>query len=390
MRIFRPTYRDRNGNTKKVKKWWIELRDHTGKVRRFAGCTDKRQSVRRGEKIERLIVCSLDNERPDRDLLEWLQSVESKLRNRLVGLGLIEAKRAIAPKPPLDYVDDFRKSIIPTKDNSGRHAKHIAARVRNIIKDCNFKTWADVSGAKIDQYVSSAYLSAQTKQAYVKVFRQFARWMVKNGNADKVPDIASVKVPKRFERAFELDEFSRLLKAARTGPDLFGMTGYQRYVVYILAVETGLRRGELRSITPPSFDFKSRTVFVKGEHTKNSDDAMQRFSVHTSRLLQDYIRGKMPNVQLFPVPHKSAIMIRHDCKAAGIETENHKGKLKFHTLRHTCGSFLAAKGVHPKVIQEIMRHKNIDLTMSRYTHTLRGQVEAAIARLPSFAATGTD
>ena len=68
-------------------------------------------------------------------------------------------------------------------------------------------------------------------------------------------------------------------------------------------------------------------------------------------------------------------------------------KLNFHSLRHTCGTFLAAKGVHPKVIQEIMRHKDINLTMSLYTHTLKGQVAAALSKLPKFgtaSATGTN
>ena len=46
----------------------------------------------------------------------------------------------------------------------------------------------------------------------------------------------------------------------------------------------------------------------------------------------------------------------------------------FHALRHTTGSWLAANGVRPKVIQEIMRHGDINLTMTRYGHTLRGRV----------------
>jgi len=57
----------------------------------------------------------------------------------------------------------------------------------------------------------------------------------------------------------------------------------------------------------------------------------------------------------------------------------------FHSLRHTCGSLLAAAGVHPKMAQSIMRHSTIDLTMSRYTHTFRGQ-DAAIAALPDLGA----
>jgi hypothetical protein len=70
----------------------------------------------------------------------------------------------------------------------------------------------------------------------------------------------------------------------------------------------------------------------------------------------------------------------------------------FHSLRHTCGSLLAASGCHPKVAQSIMRHCTIDLTMSRYTHVFAGQEADAVAALPDLdtpaagaaKATGTD
>ncbi len=54
----------------------------------------------------------------------------------------------------------------------------------------------------------------------------------------------------------------------------------------------------------------------------------------------------------------------------------------FHSLRHTTGSLLAASGVHPKVAQSLMRHSDINLTMSKYTHTLTGQEAKAVEGLP--------
>ena len=54
--------------------------------------------------------------------------------------------------------------------------------------------------------------------------------------------------------------------------------------------------------------------------------------------------------------------------------------------------------MHPKVAQSIIRHSKIDLTMTRYTHVLRGQESEAVAKLPDLSlpsikqqrATGTD
>lgn len=47
-------------------------------------------------------------------------------------------------------------------------------------------------------------------------------------------------------------------------------------------------------------------------------------------------------------------------------------KVRFHDLRHTCASFLLAQGVHPKVVQEILGHSTIQVTMDTYSHLLPG------------------
>lgn len=78
-------------------------------------------------------------------------------------------------------------------------------------------------------------------------------------------------------------------------------------------------------------------------------------------------------------------MIKEDFDASGIDyIDTGRGKLDFHSLRHTFGTMLAASGVHPKTAQELMRHSKIDLTMNVYTHTLSGQTRNAIDSLPDF------
>jgi len=399
MRLFKPTYKDKKGKTKKVSKWWIELRDHNEIVRRFAGFPDKTATEALGQQIQRLISYKVAGLPPDPQLVHWLEQVPVKLRQRFAEIGLLQADRVAASRPLLEHIADFEKAMLSRATE--KHALQISSTLRRIAAGCGFDFWSDIKAADIELFIAELHLSRriqvnlteQTKNRYAKIFRQFARWMVKEKRATEIPNIHTQKVSKHFERAFEPDEFQRLLEVARQGPVRYGMNGYERYLVYILAVETGLRRGELRSLTPASFDFDSRTVFVKGNDTKNHDDAEQRISETTATLFKEYTANKMPTVKLFDIPQYSADMIEEDCEAAGIEVVNNRGKIKFHSLRHTCGTFLADKGVHPKVIQEIMRHKDINLTMSRYTHTIKGQVAAAINSLPDFTkhrATGTE
>ena len=152
--------------------------------------------------------------------------------------------------------------------------------------------------------------------------------------------------------------------------------------MYRLAIETGLRAAELRSLMVSSFNFDRLTVQVESAYTKNRQIANLPLRRQTAEQLKTLLAGKMPSVKVFDLPDKSkmAKMLRADCRGAGVSTEN----IDFHCLRHTAGTLLAASGVHPKTAQTILRHSSIDLTMSIYTHTLRGQEATAIESLPDF------
>jgi integrase len=53
--------------------------------------------------------------------------------------------------------------------------------------------------------------------------------------------------------------------------------------------------------------------------------------------------------------------------------ENHAGHvLDFHALRHTCGAWLVLSGVNVKIVQSVMRHSTIKLTLDTYGHLLPG------------------
>jgi integrase len=60
------------------------------------------------------------------------------------------------------------------------------------------------------------------------------------------------------------------------------------------------------------------------------------------------------------------------CDVAGLR------RIRFHDLRHSAASILIAEGVHPKAIQELLRHSSIQLTMDIYGHLFEQvQQEAA-------------
>ena len=56
----------------------------------------------------------------------------------------------------------------------------------------------------------------------------------------------------------------------------------------------------------------------------------------------------------------------------------------FHALRHSYISLITQGGVHPKLAQKLARHSDINLTMSRYSHTLLADESEALKVLPEF------
>jgi len=126
------------------------------------------------------------------------------------------------------------------------------------------------------------------------------------------------------------------------------MSGYERYLLYKLAVETGLRRNELRSLKISSFDFNELTLAVRSGYTKNKEEATQSLRSDTATELKQFFAGKLPNVQAFggtykQLTDKTANMLKADLKDAGIDYQDDAGRyFDFHALRGETGTLLAA------------------------------------------------
>ena len=475
MRVWKPTYRDRSGQKRELKKWWTELRDHLGTVRRFPAFSDKALSEALGRQIECLVACRIAGQQPGLELSRWLEQIPDKLRIRLGKIALLDRTRA-GGKPLADHLTDFEQSLFG-KGGTARYARQTTKRVRRLFDLCRFRAWTDISASRlqtaladlrqghsgisaqtlsrisglfkqwkfttwtdilanrlqtvladlrqgdsgIDAQILSRIkrlfkrckfttwtdisasrlqialadlrqpdngISAQTSNFYLKAAKQFCHWMVQDRRTSESPlqhlTGLNVRTDRRHDRrALEPEQVRRLLEAARAAGERFGMSGYERAMLYRLAVETGLRRSELRSLTVNSFDLDKCTVTVEAAYSKHRRQDVLSLRPDTVVELREFLRGKLPGVRVFNVGDKTCKMIKADLEAANICYVDESGRYAdFHSLRHTTGSWLAASGVHPSVAQRIMRHSDINLTMSRYTHLFRGQESEAVARLP--------
>jgi site-specific recombinase XerC len=349
MRVFRSTYKDRGGKTKKTAKWYIEMRDSLQIVRRFVGFTDKRQTEALGRRIEQLVATKISGEQPSAELSRWLEHVPTIMRERFAKVGLLDKSRVAGSRPLAEHLEDFRAHL-EAKGNTADHVKKTVSRIRRVVKGAGFRTWTDLSANKVQRYLhglrkGEAGLSAKTFNYYLQSVKQFCTWMVDERRASENPlsylKAINAEMDKRHpRRSLEVDEARALLRVAQQGPTCMGITGPERAMLYRLACESGLRLNELRSLLVSSFDFEACTVSVRAAYSKRRRYDTLPLKSDSAKVLREFLKDKLPKARALRVPPRGheAEMLRVDLEPAGIEYVDDAGRFAdFHSLRHTTG-----------------------------------------------------
>ncbi len=402
MRVFKATYTDKNKQKKRSEKWYIEFRDNHETVRRVPAFEDKRQSETLGRMIQKLINFKIAGETHDPQLSKWCENIPSKLSRYLIRIGLLDVHITLKAKLLDQHLNDFKDFLI-SKGNTKGHAIKTYNRAKTILDSSKAVSWTDISASGIQNVLANMRkptiknettvkgISAKTSNYYLQAVKQFCRWMVQDRRANENPlkhlkQINSKIEEGRKRRALSPDEIRLLLETTETQPVHFKMSGHERAMLYKLAIETGLRQSELKSLTVSSFDFEGATVVLQAAYSKRRRKDTLPLRTDTATALKDFMSNKMPSVKAFDMPKRRTDIIealKADLNAAGIPYCDEDGHYAdFHAFRHCTGSLLAAAGVHPKVAQSILRHSDVNLTMGIYTHTLTGQESQAVAKLP--------
>jgi integrase len=400
MRVFKTTYKDKSGKTREAAKWYVEFKDQLDTVRRLPAFKSKAASEEMGRNLERLVAYHRSTGgQVDPALTRWLAGLPIKACAKLVKIGLLAPDRVGVAKLLTDHLADFAKSL-EAKDDTPFHVRTVTRRARRIIDGCGFRFHTDIVGGKVMAYLHNLRqptarkrgISAQTFTFYVRAIKQFCKWLVKDRRATENPvehlDGLNAKTDRRHDRrALSLEELVNLLKATFHGPERFGMAGNERALLYRLAVETGLRSGELRSLACQSFELASNppTVTVQASYSKHRREDTLPLRTDLAADLEAFLAPLALATPVFRMPAAWEVidMFREDLQAAGVIYRDDAGLVAdFHCLRHTFITNLANGGVHPKTAQDLARHSDINLTMTRYSHTLLGQRSDALESLP--------
>jgi len=395
MRLFHASYRDRHKKKRKTRTWYVEFRDHLDRVQRLPAFKDKDASRTLAARLEDLLVCKARGQPPDLALIKWLETLRPTLRKRLAGIGLIDSGSFAATRSLRDHVAEYRRYLVD-RGGTDKHADLTATRINSMLDGIGAASWLQIKGAAVMRYLADRRardnLSAASCNHYLRGLKGFCRWMVDEHRASESPVAGlkgqNVQADRRHERrALTAAEVRRLIEAAADGPGVLGMTGPERAMLYRLGVETGLRAGELRSLTAASFDLDGQRpqVTVEAAHSKHRQKDVIELRPNTARDVRAFLARKAPAAPAFALPRSERVvqMFRADLEAAGIPYRDDAGRVAdFHALRHTAGSLLLDAGVNLKTVQTFMRHSTITLTADLYGHTYLEAMTDALQRLP--------
>ena len=230
-------------------------------------------------------------------------------------------------------------------------------------------------------------LSQESINHHIRSVKRFSRWLWKDKRSrdHHLAHLATSSAEsdrRHVRRLLSPEEAARIVEAAASGPDAGGLTGPDRAKLYELALGTGFRANELRTLTPERFNLDSDapTVLGKSCYTKNGKEALQPLAPALAARLRPWLAAKAPGVPVFDgMTQRTAEMLRADLKNAGIPYETDSGVADFHSLRGDFISYLVSSGASVKTCQTLARHSTPSLTIGVYAkaslHDIHGAVE---------------
>lgn len=186
---------------------------------------------------------------------------------------------------------------------------------------------------------------------------------------------------------------------------LDAVQGHRWAAIYMLALYTGMRCGELLGLRWQDVDAESRSLRVT-QHLQRvlghlsiaepkmpqsrrtiplADEVVLALREHRRRQLEDRLRAGdlgQDTGLVFTTQVGTPIDPRHLLRHwYGVRCAVGLPKARFHDLRHGAATLLLAQNVHPKLAQELLGHSRVSITLDLYSHTIPAQQREAIEKL---------
>jgi len=194
------------------------------------------------------------------------------------------------------------------------------------------------------------------------------------GWVDDTPmrQVSKLKEPRGRVRFLSAGELARLSDACRES------NCAPLYSVFLLAVSTGMRKGEVMGLRWADVDLKGGWASLA--KTKNGEPREVRIAGEALDLLRAHAKvRRLDSDYVFPSHNgRKPLDIRKPWTLAVEAAE--LSDFRFHDLRHTAASYMHMSGAAQKDIAEVLGHKTLAMT-NRYTHLTRERIAETTERM---------
>lgn len=292
-----------------------------------------------------------------------LKDVETKIVKKEF-LGIVDEKKLVFEAYAKEYRNYSKANKAPSTDCRDQFS------INNLTEAFEGKYLFDITTEMIEKYKANRLekvepATVNRELACLKhMYTKAVEWGYVKMNPAK--GVKRLKEPPGRIRYLKADEINALLSCCST---------HLRPLV-VTALNTGMRRGELRSLRWPQVDLENRKLTVI--NTKNNESRIIPINQTLYRELSDLSKkpeGEYVFYSRYGRPYRDA----KEGFAAAVKRAKIED-FRFHDLRHTFGSHLVMQGVDLRTVQQVMGHKDIKMTM-RYSHLSPEYVHEAIERL---------
>lgn len=216
--------------------------------------------------------------------------------------------------------------------------------------------------------------------------------------------------PRKAMRVLDAEQAARLLEAAREE---------RLYALYVLAITTGLRFGELLGLSWDAVNLEEGRIHVYQQlqwvkQETESVGARQRPVLAEPKSARGRRTVQLPAMAIEALRAHRRMQAQErltigpgwggDCREWNLVFTTEVGtplnqsnirnrsfypllekaglpRIRFHDLRHSAATILLQAGEHPKIVQEMLGHSSISLTLDTYSHVVPTMQKQAAARM---------
>jgi integrase len=191
------------------------------------------------------------------------------------------------------------------------------------------------------------------------------------------------RLQSRERQAWTAEQAAQFLEVARS---------HRLYPLYLLALSTGMRRGEILGLRWEDVDFDAKALYVR--QTAVPDKGKVRFSEPKTEKSRRRVALSQKVIEVLKAwrqkQRKEAMALGKPEAANGLVFTSEAGTpinprnlarnfamlidkaklppIPFHALRHTYATIMLREGMHPKIIQERLGHSRSSTTLDIYSH----------------------